>query len=282
MNEDYLEQFIENALNEDIGIGDHSSLSCIPEAATGKAKLLVKQAGIIAGVKIAERVFKKSDNKIILDIKINDGERITPGQIVFFVEGNVRSLLQTERLVLNIMQRMSGIASHTYQYVELLKPYKTKILDTRKTTPGMRFLEKEAVRIGGGFNHRFGLYDMIMLKDNHIDFAGGIEHAIDAANWYIKKNNLDIKIEIEVRSLNDLEIVLIKGGIHRIMFDNFTPDLTREAVKMVNGNYETESSGGINLNTVTDYAECGVDYISVGALTHQIMSLDLSLKAIDF
>jgi nicotinate-nucleotide pyrophosphorylase (carboxylating) len=180
------------------------------------------------------------------------------------------------------MQRMSGIASHTYQYVELLKPYKTKILDTRKTTPGMRFLEKEAVRIGGGFNHRFGLYDMIMLKDNHIDFAGGIEHAIDAANWYIKKNNLDIKIEIEVRSLNDLEIVLIKGGIHRIMFDNFTPDLTREAVKMVNGNYETESSGGINLNTVTDYAECGVDYISVGALTHQIMSLDLSLKAIDF
>ncbi|MBN2681967.1 MAG: carboxylating nicotinate-nucleotide diphosphorylase [Bacteroidales bacterium] len=282
MNEKYLEQFVENALKEDIGSGDHSSLSCIPENAKGKAKLLVKQSGIIAGVSVAEKVFRQFDKFLAIDLFIKDGAKIFPGDVVFIVEGSVRSLLQTERLVLNIMQRMSGIATHTAQYVELLKGYKTKVLDTRKTTPGMRFIEKEAVRIGGGVNHRFGLFDMIMLKDNHIDFAGGIDAAIDSAVKYLKENKLKIKIEIEVRNLSDLEIVLTKGGVDRIMFDNFTPELTLEAVKMVNGRYETESSGGINLETVRQYAECGVDFVSVGALTHQVKSLDLSLKAIDY
>lgn len=282
MNDNYLELFIENALREDIGNGDHSSLSCIPEDAQGKAKLLVKQEGIIAGIEVAEKIFQKSDKNFSTEILIRDGEKIEPGQIAFYVHGLVRSLLQTERLVLNVMQRMSGIATETSKYVEQVKGYKAKVLDTRKTAPGMRFLEKEAVRIGGGTNHRFGLFDMIMLKDNHIDFAGGIEKAIDLAIEYRKEKNLNLKIEIEVRSLSDIERVLKKGGVNRVMFDNFSPAQTLEAVKLINGKYETESSGGINLKTIREYAACGVDFISIGALTHQVKSLDMSLKAVDY
>jgi nicotinate-nucleotide pyrophosphorylase (carboxylating) len=281
MNNDYLDAFIDNAIKEDIGDGDHSSLSCIPEAAIGKAQLIVKQDGVLAGIRVAKRVFEKFDPSLKIEFFLEDGANIKYGDIAFVVEGKILSILQAERLVLNIMQRMSGIATQTKVYVDELKGLKTQVLDTRKTTPGMRLLEKEAVRIGGGTNHRMGLYDMVMLKDNHIDFAGGIEKAIEATNDYLKSKQKDLKIEIETRSIDDIKRVLKFGGVHRIMLDNFTPELTREAVKIIDNKYETESSGGITLETIRDYAECGVDFVSVGALTHQIKSLDMSLKAVN-
>ncbi len=275
-----LNAFIKNAIAEDIGEGDHSSLSCIPSTTKGKAQLLVKQEGILAGIEIVKKVFSAIDPTLSMEQFLFDGNKIYPGDRVFIVGGKVHSILQAERLVLNIMQRMSGIATTTNIYVNKLIGTKAKVLDTRKTTPGMRYLEKLAVRIGGGENHRMGLYDMIMLKDNHIDFAGGIEPAINKAKEYLRKNQKNIKIEIEARNLNELKEILKVGGVDRIMFDNFNHDQTREAVKLIDGKYETESSGGITLKTIRNYAECGVDYISVGALTHQIKSLDMSLKAI--
>lgn len=276
----YLDAFIKNALQEDIGDGDFTSLACIPENKHGKAQLIIKQKGILAGVKIARHVFNKFDNSLTVDILINDGAQVNYGDIAFFVDGKVISILQTERLVLNIMQRMSGIASSTNLYVEKLSGLKTRILDTRKTTPGMRFLEKEAVRTGGGQNHRMGLYDMIMIKDNHIDFAGGIEQAIQKTKDYLKKYNKDLEIVIEARNISDIERIITAGGINRILIDNFTPELTRKAVKLINGRYETESSGGITLENIREYGECGVDYISAGALTHNVKSLDMSMKAV--
>ncbi len=280
MNNKYLHAFIENAIKEDIGDGDHTSLACIPKSTTGKAKLLIKQEGIIAGVNIAQTVFNKIDKDLLLNISINDGVRVNFGDVIFEVEGPIRSILLAERLVLNIMQRMSGIATQTNQYVKKLDGLNTKVLDTRKTTPGMRLFEKEAVRIGGGYNHRMGLYDMIMIKDNHIDYAGGVEKVIKLVKEYLEKNKKNLKIEIEARTIEDVEKIIETGGINRIMFDNFNYEDTKKAVEIVNGKYETESSGGINLDTIRGYAECGVDFISVGALTHQIKSLDISLKAI--
>lgn len=282
MHKDILNTAIENAINEDIGDGDHSSLSCIPENATGKAQLLIKQNGIIAGLEIARFVFHKIDPNLKIDIFLSDGQEIKMDDIGFTVEGKVQSILKSERLVLNILQRMSGIATQTKAYVDRTKGTKAKILDTRKTTPNFRYFEKLAVKIGGGENHRMGLYDMIMLKDNHIDFAGGIEKAISRTNNYLKEKNKNLKIEIEVRTIEDIKKVLETGNVDRIMFDNFSPELTKEAVSLVNGEIETESSGGITLANVADYAQTGVDYISIGALTHQILSLDMSLKAIDF
>ncbi|MBT3208499.1 MAG: carboxylating nicotinate-nucleotide diphosphorylase [Bacteroidetes bacterium] len=276
----YQDQLIELAINEDIGDGDHTSLSCIPESAIGKARLIVKEDGIIAGIDIAARIFKKIDENLQLDVILKDGDKITKGDIAFTVEGKKHSILQAERIVLNFMQRMSGIATRTSEYVELLKGLKTKVLDTRKTTPGLRFIEKEAVRIGGGKNHRMGLYDMIMIKDNHIDFAGGIVPAISKSKEYIKSKNKNLKIEIEVRTIDDIKTILQAGGIDRIMLDNFSIEKTKEAVELIAGKYEIESSGGITYETIRDYAACGVDYISVGALTHQIKSLDMSLKAV--
>lgn len=280
IKETVLDALINNAIKEDIGDGDHSSQACIPQEALGKAHLLVKEDGIIAGVEIAEKVFKKFDPNIKIETFIKDGTRVKEGDIAFIVEGKVLDLLKAERLVLNIMQRMSGIATRTDIYVKKLEGLHTKILDTRKTTPGLREIEKLAVKIGGGVNHRIGLYDMIMLKDNHIDFAGGIEKAIESVHSYLKEKGKDLKIEVEVRNFEELNEVLRVGRIHRIMLDNFTPDETLKAVKLIDGKFETESSGGITLDTIRDYAECGVDYISVGALTHHIKSLDLSLKAI--
>lgn len=267
------------AFAEDIGDGDHTTLCCIPETAVGKSKLLVKEAGILAGVDIARKVFHKFDPELKMEVFIEDGSVVKPGDVAFIVSGKIRSLLQTERLMLNIMQRMSGIATMTHRYMEQLKGTKTRVLDTRKTTPGMRILEKEAVKIGGGTNHRIGLFDMILLKDNHIDFAGGISQAIERCHQYLEKRNLNLKIEIEVRSIDELQQVLNKGGVDRIMLDNFTPELTRKAVEMIGGRYETESSGGITLETIRNYAECGVDFVSVGALTHSVKGLDLSFKA---
>ncbi len=280
INESTLNAIIDNAIREDVGDGDHSSQSCIPETAIGKAQLLVKENGIIAGVDIAKRVFKKFDPNIKIQSFIEDGTPVKTGDVIFIVEGKILDLLKAERLVLNIMQRMSGIATNTSIYVKKLEGLHTKVLDTRKTTPGLREIEKLAVKIGGGVNHRIGLYDMIMLKDNHIDFAGGIEKAIHSVHKYLKENNKVLKIEVEVRDFDELNEVLRVGGIHRIMLDNFTPEETKKAVILIAGKYETESSGGITLDTLRDYAECGVDYISVGALTHQIKSLDLSLKAL--
>ncbi len=280
IKESVLNSIIDNAIREDIGDGDHSSQACIPETAMGKAQLLVKEEGIIAGVEIAERVFKKFDPDIKIETFIQDGAKIKPGDIAFIVHGKVLDLLKAERLVLNIMQRMSGIATTTSIYVKKLEGLHTRILDTRKTTPGLREIEKLAVKTGGGVNHRIGLYDMIMLKDNHIDFAGGIEKAIHSVTSYLAEKNKDLKIEVEVRNFAELDEVIKVGGIHRIMLDNFTPEETKKAVKIINGQFETESSGGITLDTIRDYAECGVDYISVGALTHHIKSLDLSLKAL--
>jgi len=277
--EELLNSFIDNALKEDVGEGDHTSLSCIPDSASGKAKLLVKETGIIAGVQVATTVFHKADNQLRVKIYLPDGTQIKPGDIVLDVTGNIFAILQTERLILNIMQRMSGIATKTAQYVECLHGLKTKVLDTRKTTPGMRFLEKEAVRIGGGCNHRMGLYDMIMIKDNHVDFAGGIKKSIEQTKNYLNRKNLDLKVEIEARNFKEIEEILATGGVDRIMLDNFTIGDTRSAVEMINGRFETESSGGITLDNIRAYAECGVDYVSVGALTHHINSLDLSLKA---
>ena len=267
------------AFAEDIGDGDHTTLCCIPETAVGKSQLLVKEAGILAGVDIARKVFHKFDPELKMEVFIEDGSVVKPGDVAFIVSGKIRSLLQTERLMLNIMQRMSGIATMTHRYMEQLKGTKTRVLDTRKTTPGMRILEKEAVKIGGGTNHRIGLFDMILLKDNHVDFAGGISQAIERCHQYLEKRNLNLKIEIEVRSIDELQQVLNKGGVDRIMLDNFTPELTRKAVEMIGGRYETESSGGITLETIRNYAECGVDFVSVGALTHSVKGLDLSFKA---
>ncbi len=280
MNRLLLKEFVDNALKEDIGDGDHSSLASIPASARGKVQLLVKENGILAGVEVAKAVFEELEPGILIEQFLNDGAQIKPGDIVLTVEGKVHTLLKAERLVLNIMQRMSGIATQTKVYAERLEGLHTKVLDTRKTTPGMRMLEKEAVRIGGGMNHRMGLYDMIMLKDNHVDFAGGIEKAITAVHNYLKSTGKDLKIEIEVRSIAELNEVLRIGGVDRIMLDNFDIATTRQAVALIAGKYETESSGGITLDTLRDYAETGVDYISVGALTHHIKSLDLSLKAI--
>ena len=271
---------IQNAIKEDIGDGDHSSLSCIPENAIGKAQLLIKQEGILAGIEIAKKIFSAIDPAVSMEQFLFDGKALHVGDRAFIVSGKVHSILKAERLVLNIMQRMSGIATITREYVNKVAGTKAKILDTRKTTPGVRILEKMAVKIGGGENHRMGLYDMIMLKDNHVDFAGGIEAAIQKANHYLKQNNKNLQIEIEARNLEEVKQILKTGNVHRIMLDNFTPEQTREAVELINGKYETESSGGITLDTIRDYAECGVDYISVGALTHHIKSLDMSLKAI--
>jgi nicotinate-nucleotide pyrophosphorylase len=275
-----LRDFILRSIGEDLGDGDHSSLACIPWEATGKAKLLIKEEGILAGVEVAKETFAAIDEDLLCEIFIMDGKHINPGDIVFHVSGRQQSILKSERLVLNIMQRMSGIATSTNQYVSRINGLKTKILDTRKTTPGLRFLEKEAVRIGGGMNHRMGLFDMIMLKDNHILFAGGIEKAIEKTRDYLIKSSRKLKIEIEARNLDDVKKILAFGGVNRIMLDNFNLADTFEAVKLIAGRYEIESSGGITLETVRDYAECGVDFISVGALTHHIKSLDMSLKVI--
>ena len=280
MNDEFLKAFIQNAINEDVGDGDHSSLSCIPKDSKGKAQLIIKQQGILAGIEIAKKVFSTIDPNLKFEQFISDGNKINHSDIAFIIEGNVHSILKSERLVLNIMQRMSGIATTTKEYVNLIKGTKTKILDTRKTTPGNRFLEKLAVKIGGGENHRMGLYDMIMLKDNHIDFAGGIKPAIIKARKYIDKEHKNIKIEIEARNISELKEIIEVGGIDRIMLDNFNYEDTREAVNLIAGRYETESSGGITIETIREYAKCGVDFISVGALTHQIKSLDMSLKAI--
>jgi len=274
-----LNQAIDLWLKEDIREGDHTTISTIPPDATGSALLLAKQEGIIAGIAAAASVFKRFDNQINVEPRISDGDPISVGEVVLQVTGRVHSILQCERLVLNIMQRMSGIATATREYAEIIAGTGTRILDTRKTTPGFRLLEKEAVRLGGGANHRFGLYDMIMIKDNHIDFAGGIEPAIRGTMSYLKENNLDLTIEVETRNLEDVKKVIAMGGVQRIMLDNFTVDQTKEAVKLIGGRCETESSGGITHETIRSYAECGVDFISVGALTHQVSSLDLSLKA---
>ena len=275
-----LEQDIKLWLAEDIGDGDHTTLCCIPADAIGRSRLIVKDTGIIAGIEVAKKVFEIFDRELRITQYMHDGDEVKPQDIAFEVEGKVRSLLQTERLMLNIMQRMSGIATRTREYVKLLEGTRTRILDTRKTTPGLRMLEKEAVLIGGGCNHRIGLYDMILLKDNHIDFAGGISQAIDRANKYLKDNNKNLKIEIEVRNFDELNEVLASGNVNRIMLDNFSVADTRKAVEIIGGRFETESSGGITETTIREYALAGVDYISVGALTHSIKSLDMSFKAI--
>ena len=277
--EELNDRLIDLAFAEDIGDGDHTTLCCIPEDAMGKSKLLIKEEGILAGVEIAKEVFHRFDPELKVEVYIPDGTRVKPGDVAMVVTGKVRSLLQTERLMLNIMQRMSGIATMTNRYVERLKGTHTRVLDTRKTTPGMRMLEKAAVKIGGGVNHRIGLFDMILLKDNHVDFAGGIVKAIDRCHEYLEAKGKDLKIEIEVRNFEELQQVLDRGGVHRIMLDNFSPADTRKAVEMVAGRYETESSGGITFDTLRDYAECGVDFISVGALTHSVKGLDMSFKA---
>ena len=280
MKNNFLREFILKSLAEDLGDGDHSSLACIPAEKKGKAKLLIKENGVIAGIRVAEELFSTIDKDLKFDLILEDGTNVVPGDIAFYLSGHQQSILKTERLVLNIMQRMSGIATSTHEYVTQLNGLKTTILDTRKTTPGFRFLEKEAVRIGGGMNHRMGLFDMIMLKDNHIDYAGGIAKAIHKTRDYLMKNKLNLKVEIEARSLEDVRTILSTGGVDRIMLDNFSIEETLVAVKEISGRYETESSGGINLLTIRAYAECGVDFISVGALTHHIKSLDMSLKAV--
>ena len=280
MENNFLREFILRSLAEDLGDGDHSSLACIPAEKKGKAKLLIKENGVIAGIRVAKELFSTIDKNLKFDLILEDGTNVVPGDIAFYLSGHQQSILKSERLVLNIMQRMSGIATNTHEYVTQLNGMKTIILDTRKTTPGFRFLEKEAVRIGGGMNHRMGLFDMIMLKDNHIDYAGGIAKAIHKTRDYLMKNKLNLKVEIEARSLEDVRTILSTGGVDRIMLDNFSIEETLVAVKEISGRYETESSGGINLLTIRAYAECGVDFISVGALTHHIKSLDMSLKAV--
>ena len=274
-----VKELIELCIKEDIGDGDHTSLCCIPADAHGRMRLLCKQEGVIAGIEVAQMVFDRLDPEMRFEQKLNDGDHVQPGDVAFYVSGRVRSLLQAERIVLNIMQRMSGVATQTAFYVKHLEGLHTRILDTRKTTPGMRVLDKMAVKLGGGENHRMGLFDMILLKDNHIDFAGGIRKAIHGAREYLHAKGKQLPIECEVRSLEDIDEVFAAGGVDRIMFDNFTPEMTRKAVEKVAGRCETESSGGITLETMRAYAECGVDFISVGALTHQIKSLDMSLKA---
>lgn len=276
---DLIDRLIDLSFAEDIGDGDHTTLCCIPTDEMGKSHLVVKEEGILAGVEIARMVFNRFDKDLKMTVFINDGAHVKPGDIAFEVEGKVQSLLQTERLMLNIMQRMSGIATMTSKYVERLKGTHTKVLDTRKTTPGMRMLEKQAVKIGGGCNHRIGLFDMILLKDNHIDFCGGIENAIDRCHKYLEDKGLDLKIEIEVRNFDELGRVMAHGGVDRVMFDNFTVEDTKKAVEIIGGKYETESSGGITFDTIRQYAECGVDFVSVGALTHSVKGLDMSFKA---
>ena len=277
---DNLNQLIPLWFSEDIGDGDHTTLSCIPAEAQGKSQLIIKENGILAGIEIAREIFKSFDSELKMTVFIEDGTEVKVGDVAFIVEGKIQSLLQTERLMLNILQRMSGVATRTREYVKLLEGTKTNVLDTRKTTPGLRLLEKEAVKIGGGVNHRIGLFDMILLKDNHVDFAGGIENAIRRAKNYLEEKGKHLKIEIEVRNFNELGQVLAIGGVDRIMLDNFSVEDTRKAVEMIGGKYETESSGGITFNTLRQYAECGVDYISVGALTHSVKSLDMSFKAV--
>ena len=276
-----IDLIITNAIREDVGDGDHSSLACIPATAKGKAKLLVKDEGIIAGVEFAKQVFAYVDKDMVVETLIEDGSPVKYGDIVFYVEGASQSILKAERLVLNAMQRMSAIATKTKQFVDLLEGTGTKILDTRKTTPGIRALEKWAVKIGGGENHRFALYDMIMLKDNHIDFAEGITNAINKTKQYLKDTNRDLKIIVEARDLNEIKEILEVGGVYRILIDNFNYEDTRTAVKLIGGQCLTESSGGINEKTVRKYAECGVDYISSGALTHSVYNKDLSLKVVE-
>ncbi|WP_308590761.1 carboxylating nicotinate-nucleotide diphosphorylase [uncultured Prevotella sp.] len=273
------DKLIDLSFAEDIGDGDHTTLCCIPEDAMGKSHLLIKEDGILAGVEVAKRVFARFDDTMKVEVLIQDGAHVKKGDIAMVVTGKVRSLLQTERLMLNIMQRMSGIATMTNKYVEKLKGTKTHVLDTRKTTPGMRMLEKQAVKIGGGMNHRIGLFDMILLKDNHVDFAGGITNAIDRCHKYLEEKGLKLKIEIEVRNFDELQQVIDHGGVDRIMLDNFSVADTRKAVEIIAGRFETESSGGITFDTIRQYAECGVDFISVGALTHSVKGLDMSFKA---
>jgi nicotinate-nucleotide pyrophosphorylase (carboxylating) len=275
-----IDLIIVNAIREDVGEGDHSSLSCIPEEATGKAKLLVKDTGIIAGIDFAKQVFNFVDPGLKLDIKIKDGDAVKYGDVCFYVSGLSQSILKSERLVLNAMQRMSAIATKTNEFVKLLEGSGTEILDTRKTTPGIRALEKWAVKIGGGENHRFGLYDMVMLKDNHIDFCGGITKAIETTKAYLKSNRLNLKIIIEARDLTEIEEILKTEGVYRILIDNFNYEDTLRAVKLIGNKCLTESSGGITLDTVRKYADCGVDYVSSGALTHSVHNMDLSLKAV--
>jgi nicotinate-nucleotide pyrophosphorylase (carboxylating) len=273
------DRLIDLAFAEDIGDGDHTTLCCIPDDATGKSHLLIKEDGILAGIEVAKRVFARFDPTLKVDVLIGDGAKVKKGDIAMVVSGKTRSLLQTERLMLNILQRMSGIATMTNKYVELLKGTNTRVLDTRKTTPGMRILEKQAVKIGGGVNHRIGLFDMILLKDNHVDFAGGIKNAIDRCHDYLSEKSLNLKIEIEVRNFDELQQVLDRGGVDRIMLDNFSIENTKKAVGMIAGRYEVESSGGITFETIRGYAECGVDFVSVGALTHSVKCLDMSFKA---
>ena len=273
------DRLIDLAFSEDIDDGDHTTLCCIPEEAMGKSKLLIKEEGILAGLRIAREVFHRFDPEMQVETFMNDGDHVKPGDVPMIVTGKVRSLLQTERLMLNIMQRMSGIATMTAEYVKRLEGTKTRVLDTRKTTPGMRMLEKEAVKIGGGTNHRIGLFDMILLKDNHVDFAGGIAAALDRCAAYQKAKGLNLKVEIEVRSFDEIRQVMEHGGADRIMLDNFSVEDTKKAVEMIGGKFETESSGGITMDTLRDYALCGVDFISVGALTHSVKGLDMSFKA---
>lgn len=279
MSDNELRSFIVNALAEDTGDGDHSSLASIPAQAEGHARLLIKETGIISGLRVAREVFSVTDPSLRVDILLHDGDRVKYGDIALTVAGKVQSILRAERLVLNIMQRMSGIATSTARYTEKINDTRARITDTRKTTPGMRSLEKEAVRTGGGVNHRMGLYDMIMLKDNHIDYAGGIPYAIQRTKDYLRDKQLDLRIEVEARNIKEVREILEAGGVDRIMLDNFNIPDTKEAVALIAGRTETESSGGITLENVRDYALCGVDYISIGALTHHIKSLDMSLKA---
>ncbi|WP_295792387.1 carboxylating nicotinate-nucleotide diphosphorylase [Mucilaginibacter sp.] len=276
-----IDKFISDSLNEDVGDGDHTSLATIPAGKQGKAKLLVKDEGILAGVELALEIFHIVDAGLKVTLFLNDGTKIKPKDVAFEVEGDARNILTAERLVLNCMQRMSGIATKTREIVDLLEGTNTKVLDTRKTTPGMRYLEKWAVRIGGGVNHRFGLYDMILIKDNHVDYSGGIRQAIENTQQYLINQNKKLAIEIEVRNMEELQQVLETGGVNRILLDNFNFDTLREAVKIINGRFITEASGGITIDNIREYAACGVDYISVGALTHSVKSLDLSLKAVD-
>lgn len=271
---------IDLSFSEDIGDGDHTTLCCVPEDAMGQSQLLIKEEGILAGIRIAKEVFHRFDPTMQVEVFIEDGTRVKPGDVAMIVTGKVRSLLQTERLMLNIMQRMSGIATMTAKYVEKLEGTNTRVLDTRKTTPGMRMLEKEAVKIGGGTNHRIGLFDMILLKDNHVDFCGGIKNALDRCAQYQKEKDLNLKVEIEVRTFDEIEQVMQHGGADRIMLDNFNVENTKKAVEIINHKFEVESSGGITFDTLRDYAECGVDFISVGALTHSVMGLDMSFKAV--
>lgn len=277
--DELIDDLLTLAFAEDLGDGDHTTLSTIPAEAMGRSKLLVKENGILAGVEVARKVFDKVDPAIKMQVFIGDGAEVNPGDVAFVAEGPVRSLLIAERTMLNIMQRMSGVATITRRYQDELKGLKTRVLDTRKTTPGMRMLEKEAVKIGGGTNHRIGLFDMILIKDNHEDFAGGLEKAVERARAYCAENGKNLKIEVEVRSLDDIRRLMAIGGVDRVMFDNFTPELTREAVKLVNGTMETESSGGITLGNLRQYGETGVDFISVGAITHSVKGLDMSFKA---